>query len=123
MLVVSDEVHAPLTYPGTEFTPLLRVPGAGDVAVTVTSAPAAAGLRSRAEALGRGDALLGALRGDVLAMCVGPVTAGPLQERGIPVVWPDRARISALVRRLAEELPGRRPDGGRPRPPSVPGPG
>lgn len=78
-------------------------------AVTFTSAPAAAGLLSRADALGRLDALTEALRSDVLAMCVGPVTAGPLQDRDIPVVWPARARIGALVRRLAEELPTRRP--------------
>lgn len=38
VLVVSDEVHGPLTYPGVEFTPLLRLPGAADVALTVTSA-------------------------------------------------------------------------------------
>lgn len=99
-------------------------------AITFTSAPAAAGFLSRADTLGLGDALVTALggpagtpapsgaaglsggprlRGDVLAMCVGPVTAGPLQDRGVPVVWPARARIGALVRRLAEELPSRRP--------------
>lgn len=78
-------------------------------AVTFTSAPAAAGFLSRAEHLGSGPALVEALRRDVLAMCVGPVTAGPLQDRDIPVVWPARARIGALVRRLAEELPTRRP--------------
>ena len=78
-------------------------------AITFTSAPAAAGLLTRAGTAGHGEALVDALRGDVLAMCVGPVTAGPLQDRDIPVVWPARARIGALVRRLAEELPNRRP--------------
>lgn len=38
VLVVSDEVHAPLTYPGVDFAPILTLPGADRVAVTVTSA-------------------------------------------------------------------------------------
>lgn len=38
VLVVSDEVHGPLTYPGARFTPILTVPGADRVAVAVTSA-------------------------------------------------------------------------------------
>ncbi|MQA03612.1 MAG: aminotransferase class I/II-fold pyridoxal phosphate-dependent enzyme [Streptosporangiales bacterium] len=38
VLVVSDEVHAPLTYPETACTPLLKVAGADRVAVAVTSA-------------------------------------------------------------------------------------
>ncbi|AGZ40519.1 MalY/PatB family protein [Actinoplanes friuliensis] len=36
--IVSDEIHAPLVLPGAEFTPLLTVPGAGQVAITVASA-------------------------------------------------------------------------------------
>jgi cystathionine beta-lyase len=36
--LISDEIHAPLVLPGAGFTPLLTVPGAADVAVTVLSA-------------------------------------------------------------------------------------
>jgi uroporphyrinogen-III synthase len=50
-----------------------------------------------------------ALRADVLAACVGPVTAAPLERLGIPVVSPQRARLGALVRTLVDELPQRAP--------------
>jgi uroporphyrinogen-III synthase len=82
-------------------------------AVTFTSAPAAASLLSLAEASGLRDSLVDALRADVLAACVGPVTAGPLQRVGVPTVQPDRARLGALVREVAAELPARH---GRPMP-------
>ena len=36
--LVSDEIHGPLVLPGATFTPLLSVPGAADIAVTVLSA-------------------------------------------------------------------------------------
>jgi cysteine-S-conjugate beta-lyase len=36
--IVSDEAHAPLALPGTRFTPLLSVPGAADLAVSVQAA-------------------------------------------------------------------------------------
>lgn len=36
--LVSDEIHAPLVLPGAQFTPLLTIPGAEDVAVSVVSA-------------------------------------------------------------------------------------
>ena len=36
--LISDEIHGPLVLPGATFTPLLTVPGAADVAVTVMSA-------------------------------------------------------------------------------------
>ncbi|WP_133743676.1 uroporphyrinogen-III synthase [Actinorugispora endophytica] len=85
------------------------VTGGGVDAVTFTSAPAAAGLLERAHATGSDERLTAALRGDVMAMCVGPVTAGPLTAHDIPTVWPARARIGALVKRLAEELPATRP--------------
>ncbi|RNL81834.1 uroporphyrinogen-III synthase [Halostreptopolyspora alba] len=78
-------------------------------AVTFTSAPAAAGLLGRASRTGVHADLVTALRGDVLAMSVGPVTANPLMEQDIPSVWPARARIGAQVRKLAEELPERFP--------------
>lgn len=36
--VISDEIHAPLVLPGARFTPLLSVPGAEDVTVSLQSA-------------------------------------------------------------------------------------
>jgi uroporphyrinogen-III synthase len=44
---------------------------------------------------------------DVLAACVGPVTAAPLTSMGIPVIRPDRFRLGALVKEIAEQLPQR----------------
>ncbi len=49
--LISDEIHGPLVLPGATFTPLLTVPGAADVAVTVMSASKAwnlAGLKCAA---------------------------------------------------------------------------
>jgi uroporphyrinogen-III synthase len=75
--------------------------------LTFTSAPAVASLLRTAVEEGREEALLAALRGPVLVACVGPVTAGPLVRRGVPVVQPERARLGALVRTVVEELPAR----------------
>lgn len=38
VVVVSDEIHAPLVLPGAHFTPLLTIPGAADIGVGVVSA-------------------------------------------------------------------------------------
>ncbi|MET7293664.1 uroporphyrinogen-III synthase [Streptomyces griseoloalbus] len=76
-------------------------------AVTFTSAPAAASLLSRAEERGRLDDVLAALGHDVLPACVGPVTALPLQARGIDTVQPERFRLGPLVQLLGQELPAR----------------
>ncbi|GHE35471.1 uroporphyrinogen-III synthase [Streptomyces cellulosae] len=76
-------------------------------AVTFTSAPAAASLLSRAEERGLLDELLAALGHDVLPACVGPVTALPLQARGIDTVQPERFRLGPLVQLLCRELPAR----------------
>jgi uroporphyrinogen-III synthase len=76
--------------------------------VTFTSAPAVASLLTVARKDGREAALLAAVRTDVLAACVGPVTATPLERLGIPTVQPERARLGALVRTVVEELPARR---------------
>ncbi|CAM4312657.1 uroporphyrinogen-III synthase [Nocardiopsis rhodophaea] len=86
------------------------VTGGGIDAVTFTSAPAAAGLLARSATTGTQPHLVNALRRDVLAMCVGPVTARPLMAHDIPTVWPARARIGAQVRKLTEELPDRFPE-------------
>jgi uroporphyrinogen-III synthase len=64
---------------------------------------------SRADKLGVLEQLLRRLRREVLAACVGPVTAGPLVAQDVPTVQPDRSRIGALVRTLAETLPARAP--------------
>jgi uroporphyrinogen-III synthase len=74
-------------------------------AVTFTSAPAVGALLRAAGA--QCDALLEALRTDVLTACVGPVTAAPLRRYDIPIVAPHRARLSALVRTIVDELPKR----------------
>jgi uroporphyrinogen-III synthase len=74
-------------------------------AVTFTSAPAVASLLRAAGP--ETDAVLEALRTDVLAGCVGPVTAAPLRRFGVPVLAPARARLGALALALVEELPRR----------------
>ncbi|MFF5080198.1 uroporphyrinogen-III synthase [Actinoplanes sp. NPDC000266] len=74
-------------------------------AVTFTAAPAVTALLRAAGPAA--DAVLEALRSDVLVACAGPVTAAPLRRHDIPVVAPPRARLSALVRTIADELPKR----------------
>ncbi|MFF8672061.1 uroporphyrinogen-III synthase [Streptomyces sp. NPDC015242] len=76
-------------------------------AVTFTSAPAAASLLSRAEERGLLPEVLAALSHDVVPACVGPVTALPLQARGIDTVQPERFRLGPLVQLLCQELPAR----------------
>ncbi|MGW4220780.1 uroporphyrinogen-III synthase [Streptomyces bacillaris] len=76
-------------------------------AVTFTSAPAAASFLGRAEERGLLPELLGALRDDVLAACVGPVAALPLQARAIPTVQPERFRLGPLVQLVCAQLPNR----------------
>ncbi|MFB7589495.1 uroporphyrinogen-III synthase [Streptomyces sp. NPDC056169] len=76
-------------------------------AVTFTSAPAAASLLSRAAEKGVRDELVAALRHGVLAVCVGPVTALPLQAEGIDTYQPERFRLGPLVQLLCKELPAR----------------
>ncbi len=81
---------------------------AGQVdALSFTSAPAAASVLRAAERGGRLAELLELLRSQVLVACVGPITAGPLARKGIPVVQPDRGRIGSLVRALSVALPAR----------------
>jgi uroporphyrinogen-III synthase len=74
-------------------------------AVSFTSAPSVAATLMRAGDLSISDQLLGALRTDVRAMCIGPVTAQPLVRLGIPTSSPTRMRLAALARHIAEELP------------------
>ncbi len=74
-------------------------------AVAFTSAPAAAATLMRAGELGIFERVLDALRSDVRAMCVGPVTAEPLTRLGIPTSAPRRMRLGALARHIVQELP------------------
>ncbi len=74
-------------------------------AVSFTSAPAVASVLMRAVELGIEDRVLSALRTDVHAMCVGPVTARPLVRLGVPTSAPERMRLGALARHITDELP------------------
>lgn len=76
-------------------------------AVTFTSAPAVLALLQVAEEAGRREQVLGALRGPVLAACVGPVTAAPLERLGVRAAQPERSRLGALARTVVAELPAR----------------
>ena len=98
--------------PAEDVRPLRRLVEqvvAGEVdCVTFTSAPAVTGMLEVAREDNREQVLLEALGGGVLAACVGPVTAAPLEDRGIRTVQPERARLGALVRTVVEQLPARR---------------
>jgi uroporphyrinogen-III synthase len=74
-------------------------------AVTFTSAPAAASLLQVAGDEGVRAGVLAAFADAVLAVAVGPVTAGPLEAAGIRTVQPERARLGALARSVVAELP------------------
>ncbi|MBO0915457.1 uroporphyrinogen-III synthase, partial [Streptomyces laculatispora] len=97
--------------PPEDITPLDRLldltAARGLDALTFTSAPAAASLLRRAEERGMLPELLGALRDDVVAACVGPVTALPLQAHGLGTIQPERFRLGPLVQVLCRELPTR----------------
>lgn len=73
-------------------------------AVTFTSAPAVAAVLDTARALGLAEAYCEALRHDVAAAVVGPVTAGPLLDAGVRPVQPGRHRLGALIRLVCEHL-------------------
>ncbi|NIH82359.1 uroporphyrinogen-III synthase [Amycolatopsis viridis] len=73
-------------------------------ALAFTSAPASANLLRLARERGSYDELVRALRGDVVCACVGPVTAAPFTEAGIPTRQPERQRLGALVKLLVAEL-------------------
>jgi uroporphyrinogen-III synthase len=74
-------------------------------AVTFTAAPAVTALLGAAGA--DGETMIEAMRTHVLVACAGPVTAAPLVSCDVPVAIPARARLSALVRTIVDELPRR----------------
>ena len=76
-------------------------------AVTFTSAPAVAAMMEAAGSTGRRDDLIGAFQADVLASCVGPVTAAAFEMWGVPTIFPERSRLAAMVKQLETELPSR----------------
>jgi uroporphyrinogen-III synthase len=79
---------------------------AGIDAITFTSAPAVEALFTVADGIGRLDQLQAAMREDVVAAAVGPVTAAPLIQAGILPIVPDRFRMGALIRLTCEHLEG-----------------
>lgn len=79
-------------------------------AVTFTAAPSVAAVLTRADQLGVRDAVVAALTDVVVAYCVGPITAAPLDKLGIPSFAPDRMRLGALAKLVADDLPRRRPE-------------
>ncbi len=76
-------------------------------AVTFTSAPAVAALMDAAGSTGRRDELIGAFQADVVASCVGPVTAAAFEMWGVPSIYPVRSRLVAMIKQLENELPAR----------------
>ncbi|MFC4787168.1 uroporphyrinogen-III synthase [Nocardioides sp. MAHUQ-72] len=77
-------------------------------AVTFTSAPAVAALMSAAGVTGRRDEVAAAFQADVVATCVGPVTAAAFELWGVPSIRPERSRLAAMVKLMETELPARR---------------
>ncbi|GAA0505679.1 uroporphyrinogen-III synthase [Paractinoplanes deccanensis] len=95
--------------PPTDVTPVRRLVEqitAGQIdAVTFTSAPA---VKSFLHLAGESrEAVLDQFASGTLAACVGPVTAAPLLELGVPVVMPERYRLGALIKTVTDELPRR----------------
>jgi len=102
--------------PAADQAPLLRlvdlVADQELSAVVFTAPPAVRVFMDAAAAAGRRRELVDALRGHVVAACIGPVTAEVLGQWGIPVIQPARARLAALAREITVQLPLRR-DGTR----------
>ncbi|MBA3528224.1 MAG: uroporphyrinogen-III synthase, partial [Propionibacteriaceae bacterium] len=73
-------------------------------ALTFTSAPAADATLATAKSMQRFEDFCAALRHDVVAAAVGPVTAGPLVEAGVDPIQPERFRMGALIKRVCDYL-------------------
>ncbi|TFB68223.1 uroporphyrinogen-III synthase [Cryobacterium glaciale] len=72
--------------------------------VTFTSAPAVHALFTAAEGMEVYPELIAALRSEVCAAAVGPVTSAPLIAAGIAPIQPTRFRMGALIRLVCEHL-------------------
>jgi uroporphyrinogen-III synthase len=80
----------------------------GDVhAMAFTSAPAITAFLGAAQSAGLYERVLDRMRTSVLPVCVGPVCARPLQDVGVPTLWPQRGRLGAMVHLLTGILPER----------------
>ncbi|MBA3782644.1 uroporphyrinogen-III synthase [Nocardioides sp. InS609-2] len=93
--------------PGPMFALIDQIADREVHAVTFTSAPAVAALMEAAGSTGRRDEVLGAFQADVVASCVGPVTAAAFEMWGVPTIFPERSRLAAMVKQLECELPSR----------------
>jgi cystathionine beta-lyase len=114
--LISDEIHGPLVLPGATFTPLLTVPGAAEVAVSVLSASKAwnlAGLKCAVvvTAAPRVAALAGRFPADTrwrighlgVIATIAAFTAGePWLDQLLATLGHRRARLGGLLR---ERLP------------------
>ena len=110
--IVSDEIHGPLVLPGATFTPLLTVPGAAEVAVSVLSASKAwnlAGLKCAAvvTAAPRMAAVAGRFPPDtrwrighfgVMATVAAFTAGGPWLDQLLATLDRRRALLSGLLR-------------------------
>nr|WP_246319783.1 uroporphyrinogen-III synthase [Nocardioides kongjuensis] len=76
-------------------------------AVTFTAAPAIAAMMQAAGTTGHRDEVVSAFQADVIAACVGPVTAAAFEMWGVPSIYPERSRLAAMVKQLEVELPSR----------------
>jgi len=97
--------------PPADIAPLDRLTDAvlicGVDVMTFTSAPAAVSMLARAGERGLREPLIEAMRQRLLVLCVGPVTAAPLEAVDVPTVQPQRSRLGAMVRHLEAEMPAR----------------
>lgn len=76
-------------------------------AVALAGPPTADYLLAQAEREQRLDDLLAALREDVLCLALGPLTAAPLQARGVPVTLAARPYPEDLAEEVLTTLPDR----------------
>ena len=76
-------------------------------AVTFTAAPAIAAMMEAAGTTGHRDEVVSAFQAEVVAACVGPVTAAAFEMWGVPSIYPERSRLAAMVKQLEVELPSR----------------
>jgi uroporphyrinogen-III synthase len=87
---------------------LVEAVAKGEVdAVTFTAAPAVAAMMEAAATAGHRDDVVSAFQADVIASCVGPVTAAAFEMWDVPSIYPERSRLAAMVKQLETELPSR----------------